>query len=455
VLESAITAITPRGPAYRGHLAIDLVERGFESVAELLWSGELRDAPPWPRIAVPVAALAKIVGESARPIDTMPLVVQLAALADPIRNARADGERRDGRIETARDGRIDAARDGRIETARDGRITARDGRDPRAGVDIVDDRDARDRGRDTTRLDTFASCGRRLIPLLAATLAPSFSAAAITRASSASSVARIAARALDLDDELAPELDRVFVLLADHELNASSFTARVAASTDADPYACVAAALATMSGPKHGSASEELAHFADRVGSPSAARAEVRARKRRGLAVPGFGHPLYANGDPRAAPLIDAARRVLAIIDASEMTTIPDASHSRTRTTRRPTSANTTSANMTSANATRRPTNANTTSANTTSATSATSATVTRARIILALVDASDELPSVDVGLAALVAALGLAPSVASGLFAVARCAGWLAHGLEQRDAGYLLRPRARYIGRPIDLPGS
>jgi citrate synthase len=355
VLESAITAITPRGPAYRGHLAIDLVERGFESVAELLWSGELAMAPAWPRIAVPVAALAKIVGESARPIDTMPLVVQLAALADPARGA--DNTR--------------------------------------------DDRDAREsRARDTRRsLDAFASCGRRLIPLLGATLAPSFSAAAITRALSASSVARVAARALDLDDEFAPELDRVFVLLADHELNASSFTARVAASTDADPYACVAAALATVSGPKHGSASEDLSRFADRVGSPSAARAEVRALKRRGLAVPGFGHPLYVHGDPRAIPLLDAAARVLAIADTNDATK--------------------------------------------------------RARIILALVDASDELPSVDVGLAALVAALGLDPSVASGLFAVARCAGWLAHALEQRDAGYLLRPRARYIGRPIDLPGS
>jgi citrate synthase len=75
--------------------------------------------------------------------------------------------------------------------------------------------------------------------------------------------------------------------------------------------------------------------------------------------------------------------------------------------------------------------------------------------VILAMVEATDAKPSVDVGLAALVAALGLDPPVASGLFAVARSAGWLAHALEQRDAGYLLRPRARYIGRPIDLPGS
>ncbi len=373
VLDSAITAITPRGPAYRGHLAIDLAERGvsYEHVAELLWSGE-RDTPhgtdaraassrnsdaaslrnagagsiAWPRVAIPVATLAKLVGESAssttalaRPLDTMPLVVQLAALAEPMRGRREE-----------------AARAG----------------------------------------DEFAACGRRLIPLLAASLASPFSAVAITRALSAGSVARIATRALGLDDACAPDIDRALVLLADHELNASSFTARVAASTDADPYACVAAALAAVSGPKHGSASEDLARFADRLGSVDAVRAEVRAMKRRGLAIPGFGHPLYAHGDPRAAPLLEAASRVIADGGGTK-----------------------------------------------------------RAKIIVAIVAASDAMPSVDVGLAALVAALGLEPPVASGLFAVARSAGWLAHALEQRDAGYLLRPRARYVGRPIDLPGS
>ena len=353
VLDSAITAITPRGPAYRGRLAIDLAERGtpYEIVAELLWSGELPNpdiAIDWPRIAVPVAALAKIVGEGARPLDTMPLIVQLGALADPVVH-RGESRRRSA--------------ESHAELANGGEL---------------------------------AACGRRLIPLLAATLASTFSAAAITRALSASSVARIATRALGIDEAFAPEIDRALVLLADHELNASSFTARVAASTDADPYACVAAALAAVSGPKHGSASEDLARFADQLGSPDAARAEVRSLKKRGLAIPAFGHPLYANGDPRTPPLLASVDRVVADTGGTK-----------------------------------------------------------RAKVILAIIAATDAKPSVDVGLAALVAALGLEPPVASGLFAVARSAGWLAHALEQRDAGYLLRPRARYIGRPIDLPGS
>src|SRR5262249_29682332 len=131
---------------------------------------------------------------------------------------------------------------------------------------------------------------------------------------------------LGLAGDVAPVIDRALVLLADHELNASSFTARVAASTGADPYACVTAALATVSGPRHGSASEQVAQFADTVGSPEAARAAVRALRKRGELPPGFGHPLYPAGDPRTQPLLDAAlrlphsrrvRTLLAIIDAT------------------------------------------------------------------------------------------------------------------------------------------
>ncbi|MEO7093637.1 MAG: citrate/2-methylcitrate synthase [Polyangiales bacterium] len=328
VLDSAVTAITPRGPAYRGRLAVDLAAAGvpFENVAELLWSGYLPPgAVAWPRSAMPHAQLARLVAADASPLDVMPLLVQVAALGDPQRH----------------DGRPDA-------------LVAR---------------------------------GRQLIPLLAAALAPGFTAATVTRALGAGSVARIAARALDLDEAHAPLLDQVFVLLADHELNASSFTARVTASTDADPYACVAAALATLSGPKHGSASLEVLQFADEVGGPDAAKAAVRALRKKGQVPPGFGHPLYALGDPRTQPLLDAA----AALGGK------------------------------------------------------------RARTLLAVVAATtDAFPTVDVGLAALVAALGAPDAAGPGLFAVARSAGWLAHALEQRAAGHLLRPRARYVGVPV-----
>jgi citrate synthase len=226
-----------------------------------------------------------------------------------------------------------------------------------------------------------------MIPLLAATLAPDFAAATITRALGAPSVAGIAARALSLDESAASAIDVALVVLADHELNASSFTARVAASTGADIYACVAAALATLSGPRHGAAAEVVARFADEVGGPEHAKSALRALRRKNQQPPGFGHSLYPQGDPRAQPLLELAR----------------------------------------------------------------GATNRRARTLLALADAgADQHPTVDVGLAALIAALGAPPSAASGLFAIARCAGWIAHALEQRAAGYLLRPRARYVGPTV-----
>jgi citrate synthase len=341
VLDSAITAITPRGPAYRGRLAIDLAEAGahFENVAELLWSGYLPTEPVlWPRTAPPVAQLGRLVPYGAQPLDVMPVLIEIAALADP--------QRRDGRP------------------------------------------------------DAILGRGRALIPLLAAALAPDFAAALVTRALGGSSVAVVAARALGLDDTVAPILDRVLVLLADHELNASSFTARICASTGADPYACVAAALATVSGPKHGSASELVARFADEVGNPEQARTAVRALRKKGEVPPGFGHPLYPAGDPRTPPLLAITKELLA-------------------TTRSPHAR--------------------------------------RARTLLAIVDALTDAarrertklsaPSADVGLAALMAALGAHVSAGPGLFAVARSAGWLAHALEQRAAGFMLRPRARYTG--------
>ncbi len=187
-------------------------------MAELLWSGHWPEPgarAPWPRPVVPLAQLSRLVPDGARPLEVMPLLVQVAALADPDRG------------------------------------------DPRP--------------------DAIVARGRRLIALLAAGLAPALGAAAFTRALGAGSIAEIAARALGLSDDASPLIERALVLLADHELNASSFAARIAASTDADPYACVAAALAVVSGVRHGTAPEEIARFADEIGGPEA-RAPRSAR---------------------------------------------------------------------------------------------------------------------------------------------------------------------------------
>ncbi len=109
---------------------------------------------------------------------------------------------------------------------------------------------------------------------------------------------------------------RALVLLADHELNASTFAARVAASTGASLAASALAGLSTLSGPLHGGAHlavAELAAEAERLGS----REAVAARLASWTSTPGFGHPLYPEGDPRARALMSAFAAPSAYLDLS------------------------------------------------------------------------------------------------------------------------------------------
>src|SRR5206468_4908794 len=105
-------------------------------------------------------------------------------------------------------------------------------------------------------------------------------------------------------------LDEALVLLADHELNASTFAVRVAASTGASLAAAVVAGLAAVSGPRHGAATARVEAFLDEVGKPERASAAAGPGPERGDAVPGFGHPLYPNGDPRGEALLATAARL-------------------------------------------------------------------------------------------------------------------------------------------------
>jgi citrate synthase len=110
------------------------------------------------------------------------------------------------------------------------------------------------------------------------------------------------ARGWSLGRRATDAVRRALVLLADHELNASAFAARVAASTGAPLAACLLAGLSTLAGPRHGGAADAVAALAadaERLGS-EAAVAQWSARG----ALPGFGHPLYPEGDPRAAALL-------------------------------------------------------------------------------------------------------------------------------------------------------
>lgn len=116
--------------------------------------------------------------------------------------------------------------------------------------------------------------------------------------------ARFAA-AWGLDAKGADLVRRTLVLLADHELNASTFAARVAASTGASLSAACLAGLSALSGPLHGGMAARVEAFVEEAERRDAAHA-VSARLARGASMPGFDHPLYPDGDPRAAALLAA-----------------------------------------------------------------------------------------------------------------------------------------------------
>lgn len=174
------------------------------------------------------------------------------------------------------------------------------------------------------------------------------------------------------------------VLLADHELNASTFATRVTISTGASLSAGVLAGLTTLTGPLHGGASASvraLVESAAHIG-PQAA---VRAWLAQGRALPAFGHPLYPDGDVRATALLE---RLTVPPLYSELASWVEA--------------------------------------------------------------AAAERPNVDFALAAMTDALDLPAHAPLTLFALGRCAGWLAHALEQAESGHLIRPRARYVGLSV-----
>ncbi|HEY1241851.1 MAG TPA: citrate synthase family protein [Bryobacteraceae bacterium] len=188
---------------------------------------------------------------------------------------------------------------------------------------------------------------------------------------------------------------KALVLCADHELNASAFTARCAASTGASPYDVITAALAALRGSRHGGATERASALFAEARTPHQARSVVASRLRRGEALPGFGHPLYPDGDPRA-------RLLLQILEAA-------GNRAEWRLAR------------------------------------------SLWKVGAALLK---EEPNLDFALVALARTYRLPAGAPLILFALGRTAGWIAHAMEQYAAGELIRPRARYTG-PMPLGRS
>ncbi len=188
--------------------------------------------------------------------------------------------------------------------------------------------------------------------------------------------------------------DISLVLYTEHELNASTFSARVTASTLSDFYSAIVAAIGTLKGPLHGGANEEAWKVLEHVGSPENAERWIHDALARKERIMGFGHRVYKTGDPRATILkpycIELARQ--AGDDRWERIAEP----------------------------------------------------IERAVTAQKLLP-----PNVDWPSARLYHYMGLEIDLYTPIFAMARSAGWAAHVIEQLDHNRLMRPRARYIGPP------
>jgi citrate synthase len=324
-----VTSIGPDGHAYRGHAAVEASRhRRFEDVAELLWTGRFPDRPTrWEAPGELLAAAAAAM----RAVD--------GPLVRPI---------------------------DRLRLALDAAAIA-------------------DPWRTDTRTEAMVETGRRLTATLAVALPRRWPGPEPERVA-----ARLAARTADheLDPALVDVVDAALVLLADHELAGSTFAARIAASFGADVGSALGAAFGPFTGTRHGIVSIDVEELLGRVEVDGAEVALARWLAR-AEQVPGLGHPLYPDGDPRASELLTRLRAAA-----------PDSPG----------------------------------------------------------VAAADELlaacrrrglppPNVDLGLGALTRTAGLAPGSGSVVFAVARCAGWVAHALEEHARPSALRPLARYVG--------
>lgn len=112
------------------------------------------------------------------------------------------------------------------------------------------------------------------------------------------------------DPVMVRAMDSALILHADHELNASTFTARVVAATLTDIYSCITSAIAALKGPLHGGANAEVMNMLDAIGDPARADSWVKQRLSEKKKIPGFGHRVYRCEDPRATALRETARKI-------------------------------------------------------------------------------------------------------------------------------------------------
>jgi len=128
------------------------------------------------------------------------------------------------------------------------------------------------------------------------------------------------AETYEVNPVLARAIDRVFILHADHEQNASTSTVRLAGSSGANPFACIAAGCASLWGPAHGGANEACLHMLEEIGSVDRIPEFVKRAKdpNDNFRLMGFGHRVYKNYDPRAKVMRESAHEVLEAMDRKD-----------------------------------------------------------------------------------------------------------------------------------------